>query len=222
MQLKPQIRLNSVLMKELLICHQPLQVLDFCKNCSNYNINYSCPNFSFDTSNWLSRYSHVVLILTATPTESLIAQKEKMRAKDFMSDTLKKYNSDSAELDLYARVSMYAFDKMKHLLNSRLLALEKTANNVVSVPPGSCSYCEICAKVSGEPCLHPDKLRYSLEALGFLVSQLLDVFFDYRINWQNRDFGEDFVTISALFSDKPIDEIIVYNKLKDIVLELPI
>ncbi len=222
MQLKPQIRLNSVSMKALLTCHQPLQVLDFCKNCSNYNINYSCPNFSFDRLKWLRQYSNAMLILTAVPTQQLAGHREQLRAQNLMSDTLKKYNSANAELDLYARVSMYAFDQMKYLLNSRLLALEKTADNVVSIPPGSCTYCEVCAKVNGKPCLYPEKLRYSLEALGFLVSQVLDVFFDYRIDWQNRDFGEDFVTISALFSTVPIDEAIIYDKLKDIVLEIPI
>lgn len=209
-------------MATLLTCHQPFQVLEFCKNCSNYNINYSCPNFTFDRLEWLKQYSHVALILTAIPTAQLAVHKEKLKAENFTSATLLKYSASIEACDLYARVSMYAFDQIKDAINVRLLALEKVKENTVSIPPGSCTYCKTCSKVIGEPCRHPEKLRYSLESLGFLVSQVLDDFFDYRINWKNRDFGEDFVTISALFSTSQIDEALIIKELEDIVLELPI
>ncbi len=222
MQLKPIISINTVSMAALLTCHQPFQVLEFCKNCSNYNINYSCPNFSFDRLKWLNQFSYASLILTTIPTGQLVGHREQLKAKNFMSATLLKYSANIDECDLYARVSMYAFDKIKDDINDRLLALEKVNQHTVSIPPGSCTYCQICSKAIGEPCRYPEKLRYSLEALGFLVSQVLDVFFDYRINWQNRDFGEDFVTISALFSASPIDENLIFNALDDMLLELPI
>ncbi len=206
-------------MAQLLRCHRPEQVLGFCKACNNYGINYSCPKFDFSTLDWLSRFRHALLILTVVPTEALAAQRDLLNSRQYQSPTYQKYHK-STDGNLYTRLSMYAFDQIKDKLNRRLLALEALDDSVVSIPPGSCSYCQICAKKGGKPCLHPAKLRYSLEALGFLVSELLDVFFDYQIDWARRDFGTDFVTISGLFSKRALPEKAVRDKLSDIVLEL--
>ncbi len=222
MKLKPTVNVKLLSMEALLACHQPLQVLEFCKNCSNYNTNYSCPNFSFDRLKWLKQYGHVALILTAVPTEQLAEKRNQLAAKNFTSATLLKYSANIEACDLYARVSMYSFDQIKDKINVRLLALEKRYDNTVGIPPGSCTYCKVCGKADGEPCRYPEKLRYSLEALGFLVSQVLDVFFDYRIDWQNRDFGENFVTISAIFSKSQIEQASIVKALDGMCLELPI
>ncbi len=219
MLLQPQIRLKSITMKQLLQCHRPQEVLAFCKACNNYGINHSCPKFNFSVQDWLSQYRYATLILTTISTEPLIARRASLNAADYNSPTYQKYQQ-TADDNIYTRLSMYAFDQIKDKLNKRLLALEGVADNIVSIPPGSCTYCEVCAKKQGKPCLHPSKLRYSLEALGFLVSELLDIFFDYQIDWSRRDFGGDFVTISALFSIKQLENSLIENNLSDINLEL--
>lgn len=206
-------------MSSLLICHKPAEVLTFCQACKNYGKNYSCPTFDFDTATWLAGYNYATLILTIIPTVELADRRVELAACDYRSGTYEQYSKDNAD-DLFMRISMYAFEQIKHKLNDRLLEFEKRRKGAISIPPGSCSYCKNCAKVRGEPCLYPEKLRYSLEALGFLVSSVLDVFFDYAIDWSARDFGADFVTLSAVFSDSPIAEGDLLKALGDVALEL--
>lgn len=206
-------------MTRLLQCYRPLEVVGFCQSCSNFGINHSCPNFDFERKTWLRRFDFATLILTVVATEQLAARQGYLASRQYDSPTLRRYNQAASD-DLYGRLSMYAFDQIKDKLNLRLLSLEVSDDKVVSIPPGSCTYCSECAKKFGKPCIHPEKLRYSLEALGFLVSELLQVFFDYQIDWQNRNFGSDFVTISALFSKEVLPEEMVHNRLNDIFLEL--
>ncbi len=206
-------------MSTLLFCHRPKEVLTFCQACKNYGKNYSCPQFDFETATWLAEYAYATLILTIIPTAELADYRAVLAAGDYRSDTYEQYSKDNDD-DLFMRISMYSFEQIKHKLNDKLLKFERRAAGAVSIPPGSCSYCKSCAKVRGENCLYPEKLRYSLEALGFLVSAVLDVFFDYAIDWSARDFGADFVTISALFSREPINEDDLLKVLSDVVLEL--
>lgn len=219
MRLKPQIRLKTVAMSALLFCHKPDEVLTFCQACKNYGKNYSCPQFDFETTTWLADYDYATLILTITPTAELANRRAELAAGDYRSATYQQYSKGDDD-DLFMRISMYAFEQIKYKLNDKLLKYERRAAGVISIPPGSCSYCKSCAKARGERCLYPEKLRYSLEALGFLVSAVLDVFFDYEIDWRARDFGTDFVTISALFSRVPINEDDLLRALDDLALEL--
>ncbi len=219
MRLKPQLRIEQITMRQLLECHQPDRVLGFCQACNNFGRNHSCPQFDFDVLTWLNQFAHVTLVLTQIETAQLADQRRRLAAKDYLSRVRQSYQKDG-QIDLYTELSMYAFESVKGQVNRRFLEIERQFDGVVSIPPGSCTHCAVCAKRQGKACLYPEKLRYSLEALGFLVSQLLDVFFDYQIDWQKRDFGTDFVTISGLFSHLPLAAQTIRAQLADIELEL--
>ena len=64
---------------------------------------------------------------------------------------------------------------------------------------GACELCESCNKESGEPCRHPEQMRYSIEALGGNVAQAAQFYFDDRILWAaNGHLPEYFILLGGL------------------------
>ena len=53
--------------------------------------------------------------------------------------------------------------------------------------PGRCLLCDPCYKSIGKPCPTPEKIRYSLETLGFNLSELLVHEFELPLLWDNNE-----------------------------------
>ena len=66
-------------------------------------------------------------------------------------------------------------------LNEELLALEK------SLGP--------CARIDGEPCRHPDKVRPSLEAFGFDMSKTASDLIGLEIKWSHDGRIPEYLTL---------------------------
>ncbi len=75
-------------------------------------------------------------------------------------------------------------------------------------------------QTKGQACVHKDKLRYSLEALGFLVSDIYERFFDMQLGWTENELPESFNTCSAILSGEQIDIQTIENALGPIEVEL--
>ena len=167
MNLPVRIQVKQITKEMLFEAYRSKDVIAYCRGCSNYEKNYSCPDFSFDAAGYLEPYKYATVILTEVDFGPVQSRLSDLRAADFKSRVLDNYRKEAAkEPDLASVVSMHAFETVKNLMSEKLLELEKTVGESVGLPPGSCTRCAVCAKVEGKPCVFPEKLRYSLEGPG--------------------------------------------------------
>lgn len=144
-----------------------------CRQCPNYGRRHGCPPFEDDTTALILRYSRVKILGV-----KVVPQGERQPL--------------SAANDLIAPVVLE--------MNQQLLQLEQQLNGMACGFVGKCPYCsEPCARQSGEPCRHPDKVRPSLEALGFDVTKTAQLL-GTEIQWGRDSMMPNYLTfICAVF-----------------------
>lgn len=132
--------------------------IELCKQCPNYGNSWGCPPFDFDTEKFLRQYRYVRLMATKIiPDEKNIP-----------------FNK-SRELVYPERLR----------IESELLDMEKQYGGRAFAYVGSCLHCNgaECRRKCGKPCLHPDKVRPSLEAFGFDINRTLSELFGIKLLW---------------------------------------
>lgn len=185
------------------------EVLGYCQQCSNYGNNYSCPDFDFDEEVELKAYPWVTLILTIASTEPLKQQWGLLSTKQFESQVSELHGGAS----VVSSVAIQAFNEIKDPMAEVLLEIEGAILDSLSSPPGSCTRCQFCLKSNGKACVYPKQLRYSLEAYGFLVSEIYKEFFALALEWSNNTLPDAYHSCSALFSKTPLDEINITSQI---------
>ena len=200
MKLPIQVEIKAMPMATLLDTFSPEEVLGYCSHCNNYGHNHSCPDFGFDVNGFLKPYRYAILILTHVPTEAVKASWDTLKTQTYVSRVSKLHLKDQslAGTNSAAALSMMVFNQIKDRISELLLDAEKHIGGISS-PPGSCTRCEVCGKELGNPCIMPDKLRYSLESLGFKVNQIYGDFFGIDLEWTDGVLPEAFHSCSALF-----------------------
>lgn len=139
--------------------------LGYCKECSNYGSIWSCPPFDFDVMQFWRRYDSLELI-----AEEIIFDEE-YAGREF----------DEAEMD---EITEKSIRKVKADLSEELYEKEREYPGSVSLSAGSCILCsERCTKGEGKPCRFPDKMRYSIEALGGNVGLTISKLMGIEIEW---------------------------------------
>ena len=144
--------------------------IEFCQQCKNYNHRYGCPPFDDETLSIVEGY-------------------EKVRIMGV------KIIPNNKQLPLSA-----ANDLMKPVItemNEELLELEKSLGGYAFGFVGTCPCCggAPCAKISGEPCRHPDKVRPSLEAFGFDMSKTAKDLLGLEIKWSQGELIPEYLTL---------------------------
>lgn len=215
MKLSVDISIKQIPFSELMKCHKVEEVSGYCANCSNFGRNHSCPDFDFEISNYLEKYKYATVIMTHIDTSSIKKDLSKLMAREYESRVFtnyKKHNPD-VKADWKSKLSMYVFNHVKDEMSDKLLDIENGIDTCISLPPGSCTSCSICSKGENRACVMPHRLRYSLEALGFLVSDIYKDHFDMELGWTKDELPESFNTCSALLTrdwmdtDKMIEEL---------------
>lgn len=149
--------------------------LALCKECPNYEKSWSCPPFIFDAEELLNQYSRIHIIVSQfTPT----------RCGFSMNDFRAKIKPECIELE------------------NKLLSAEPDLNGHVFATIGKCLYCgeQECRRVFNQPCLHPDKVRPSLEAYGFDLSRTVKDLFGIELKWgSSNDMPEYLVFVTGMF-----------------------
>lgn len=87
-------------------------------------------------------------------------------------------------------------------VEKELLKLELRFGGRAFAYVGKCLYCpdSECARKCNRPCLHPDKVRPSLEAFGFDMTRTLSELFGIELLWgKNGILPEYLVIVSGLF-----------------------
>lgn len=52
---------------------------------------------------------------------------------------------------------------------------------------GNCVLCDPCSKVDGAPCKYPKQMKYSLESLGFHVSDICEQILGKKLRWEKEN-----------------------------------
>jgi predicted metal-binding protein len=82
-------------------------------------------------------------------------------------------------------------------LNEELLETEKSLGGMCYGFVGTCPYCgdAACARIDSKPCRHPDKVRPSLEAIGFDISKTSKDLLGLDIKWSQDGLIPEYLTL---------------------------
>ena len=141
--------------------------LGCCRDCPNYNKRWSCPPLPFDPMEFWKSYQTLKLYARVlTP------------ASDTSVDEL-----------------MSGLRDEKGKLLRELLSMEGQIPNSRSLAAGSCITCEECTRKKDIPCCHPEVLRYSIEALGGDVGEIMERYFHHPLKWIEKGKLPDYLTL---------------------------
>ena len=154
----------------------------FCKQCPGYGKTWSCPPFGFDPTTVSDGFKTVTLMGTTIEFD------EETRAA-----------CTSAEQS--SAVGREAMEQVWVMLLPRLYKMErdKSGSRCFTF---RCSLCpEGCTRPEGKPCRHPDKMRYSLESVGFDIIAMARDLLGIDLEWSSDGtLPKHLSLITALFS----------------------
>ena len=150
-------------------CVDVPKFLSYCQRCSNYNKVWSCPAFDFSAEQLWSQYR----------TMELYGREVR-------------FSPEALELEWPPEElgwkSKEILRPVQQELLQFLLEREKQIPGSMALAAGSCEGCfpEPCRKQKGLPCIHPERMRYSLEALGGDVSLTASRYLHKEMVWGKR------------------------------------
>lgn len=176
--------------------HNPDHFIEYCKNCSNYATQWTCPPYDNHPINQIRNYEYIHIIGTKI--------------------TLGEEKNKQITPDQQAKYSRDIITKIRKELDASLLDFEKKYSPGFITYPGNCLQCtpEQCTRIIGQPCRRPHKARPSLEACGFDMLRTASEQLGTQLKWmQNNHLPSYFMLISALFTNKQIDSDWIYRHL---------
>ena len=144
--------------------------IKLCQQCGNYARRYGCPPFDDDPLTAIEGYDRVrIMGVKITPKDKSLPIEA---ANDLMQPVISE-------------------------MNEELLETEKSLGGMCYGFVGSCPYCggASCARIDGKPCRHPDKVRPSLEAIGFDIGKTAKDLLGIDIKWSQNGFIPEYLTL---------------------------
>lgn len=132
-------------------------ILQKCRECSGFAKTWSCPDFDFDTANYWRKFNTYQVICDRISMEDL-------------------QNPEEAQQRLYSEKSRF---------NKEMLSLEKAYPFSEALYAEECDQCNVCARLSGNPCRFPEIMRYSIESLGGCGVKLVESLFGFKVLWSD-------------------------------------
>jgi predicted metal-binding protein len=130
-----------------------------CEACPAYGGKWSCPPHSPAFSQYdLNEYPYTALVL--------------------FSCVLDQFSYTKTE---YIKIKA-ANTIMKSRMDRLMRGLEQTTSGIM-ISNGNCRLCNPCSKKKGEPCKKPERMRFSMEALGHNVGRITSDVFGHDILW---------------------------------------
>lgn len=158
---------------------QPETFVPLCRECPEYQRNWSCPPGVPPVKEIAGKYRYVQAIGLKVIYEDWV-RKEALTAP-----------GRAEEL----REQSYGAAKKKML--QALLALEKVITPSQTIMAGCCVLCGRCARIDGKPCRHPEEMRYSFSGLGFDLGRISGELLEMPLLWQKEGLPEYNVAIAA-------------------------
>jgi predicted metal-binding protein len=159
--------------------------IEFCKACPRYGKLWSCPPFDYDTSARIAPYRYVYIIGVRTTVDP--------RLRDMVTDPV-----------TIGDMAQFVTRDFRRGLDDMMRGLEKAVPNSLAFFAGCCYLCDHCARLFNQPCVHPDKMRNSLESYGFDVVKMTEELLGFKLDWSNDRLPEHISFISALFTKDQI------------------
>lgn len=133
------------------------EFLGYCKNCKNYEKVWSCPSYDFNPEDYWKEYDELLVV-----------------ARKIIFDE---------DVDIPSSYEIML--EVKQDMSRELYEMEKEYPGSVSLSAGSCNLCEKdgCTRLEGEPCRHPDLMRYSIESIGGDVGRTVSKLMGYELEW---------------------------------------
>lgn len=149
------------------------EFLTYCQACKNYDRKWCCPSFDFDPIQdyWLKYKTFFI-----TGKKMILEEEEKQNWENLMK-------------------------KVKEELTEELYREEEKMPGSISLSAGSCQICGEghCSKIKGEPCRFPQKMRYSIEALGGNVGLTASKLLGINLEWiEQGKIPDYFVLIGGI------------------------
>ncbi len=158
-------------------CDVP-RFLEFCKSCRNYGTRWSCPPLHIEASQYLAPYNRVWILGAQTifTPQTILEADTPEKIKEVTRETL---------------------GPVKKALCETLLELEQKIPGSRSLFVGGCEHCTPCARTQNQPCLHPELMRYSLDALGFDLSALTSDLLGIELQWAKESLPPYYTLING-------------------------
>lgn len=133
------------------------EFLGYCRNCKNYEKVWSCPSYDFNPEDYWKEYDELLVV-----------------ARKIIFDE-----------DVDIPRSYEIMLEVKQDMSRELYEMEKAYPGSVSLSAGSCNLCgkDGCTRLVGEPCRHPDLMRYSIESIGGDVGRTVSKLMGYELEW---------------------------------------
>ena len=140
---------------------------NMCKECRNYNKKYSCPIYAPDFNKLSNKEGILVVIFLCKTANLKSSEYNKVRlANSIMKSRMEKI--------------------MRHL---------EEKFNTKFLGTGACRLCKPCKLTLNQPCKHPDKLRFSLEAVGVDCNNLSTSLFNKPLLWYKDKKAPDYTCV---------------------------
>lgn len=135
------------------------EIEKLCEACPTYGGKWSCPPHSPAFSKYdLVKYPYAALVL--------------------FSCDLDQFSYTKTE---YIRIKA-ANTIMKSRMDRLMRSLEQRTDGIM-ISNGTCRLCNPCSKKKGEACKRPEKMRFSMEALGLDVGRITADILGHELLW---------------------------------------
>lgn len=168
--------------------HKPDEVLGYCKRCPKYGQIWSCPPHIFDIEQYLNQFQRAYIIGSKIRLNPLQKRDE----------------------------ALLSFQNRRETLNGKLLEIEAKIPNATVLFSGDCRFCKTCNRKDGSLCIDESKMRYSLESLGYKVSEVCENLLDEKLQWGKSSMPAYLFSVSAILTN----DVIAPAKLKLFISEI--
>ncbi|MDF2677195.1 MAG: hypothetical protein K0Q97_1513 [Bacillota bacterium] len=178
---KIETKINKIKMNDLILNYRNMEKIEgYCKECSKYNMVWSCPPYDFNIENYLSQFENVHIIGTKVIFD-----------KEVLATNYSKEEVNKISFETVINVRKKVFDK--------LIKLEEIYPEGKIINSGNCTICNSCTRISSIKCIHERDLRYSLESLGFDVGKVTKEILNIELKWPTHTRLPEYLTLASGF-----------------------
>lgn len=169
------------------------EIEKLCEQCPTYGGKWSCPPHSPAFSQYnLDEYPYAAMIL--------------------FSCDLDQFSYTKTE---YIKIKA-ANTIMKSRMDRLMRGLEQAADGVM-ISNGNCRLCNPCSKKKGESCKKPERMRFSMEALGLNVGRITSDIFSHELLWyKDKKIPRYLSAAACLLLKERMDESVLGEAVEDI------